>query len=53
MKLLGFKESFRVSCMFYHETKDVEMIAHVDDLFVAGCLKDVKMCIVELRTLLK
>ena len=29
MKLLGFKESLRVPCVFYHETKDVEMIAHV------------------------
>ena len=28
--------------MFYHETKDVEMIAHVGDLFVVGCLKDVQ-----------
>ena len=28
--------------MFYHETKDVEMIAHVDDLFVVGSLEDVQ-----------
>ena len=42
MKVLGSKESLRVPCMFYHETKDVEMIAHVDDLFVAGCFKDVQ-----------
>ena len=42
MKLLGFTESLRVPCMFYHETKDVEMIAHVDDLFVVGSLKDVQ-----------
>ena len=28
--------------MFYHETQDVEMIAHFDDLFVVGCLKDVQ-----------
>ena len=42
MKLLGFKESLRVPCMCYHDTKDVEMIAHVDDLFVVGCLKDVQ-----------
>ena len=41
MKLLGFIESLRVQCMSYHETTDVEMIAHVDDLFVVGCLKDV------------
>ena len=42
MKLLGFKESLRVRCKFYHETKDVEMVAHVDDIFVVGCLKDVQ-----------
>ena len=40
MKLLGFKESLRAPCMFYHKTRDVEMIAHVNDLFVVGCLKD-------------
>ena len=28
--------------LFNHETKGVEMIAHVDDLFVVGCLKDVQ-----------
>ena len=28
--------------LFHHETKGVEMIAHVDDLFVVGCLKDVQ-----------
>ena len=42
IKLLGFKDSLRVPCMFQHETKGVEMIAHVDDLFVVGCLKDVQ-----------
>ena len=42
MNLLGFIESLRAACIFYHETKDVEMIAHVDDLFVVGCLKDVQ-----------
>ena len=40
MKLLGFKESLRVPCMFYQETEGVEIIAHVNDLFVFGCLKD-------------
>ena len=40
MKLLGFKESHRDPCMFYQETEGVEMIAHVNDLFVFGCLKD-------------
>ena len=33
MKLLRFIESLRAPCMFYHETKDVQTIAHVDDLF--------------------
>ena len=42
MKLLGFKESLRVPCKFYQETKDVEMVAHVDDIFVVGCSKDVQ-----------
>ena len=42
MNLLGVKESLRVRCKFYHETKDVEMVAHVDDIFVVGCLKDVQ-----------
>ena len=28
--------------MVYHKTRDVEMIAHVDDLVVVGCLKDVQ-----------
>ena len=42
MKLLGFIESLRAPCMFYHATNDVEMIPHVDDLFVVGCLKDVQ-----------
>ena len=41
MKLLGFKESLRLPRMLYRETKGLEMIAHVDDLFV-GCLKDVQ-----------
>ena len=36
MKLMGFVESPRVPCMSYHETKDVEMIAHVDAWFRAG-----------------
>ena len=42
MKLLGFKESLRVPCLFFHGTKGVEVIAEVDDLFVVGCLNDVK-----------
>ena len=42
MKLLGFKESLRVPCKFYQETKDVEMVAHVDDISVVGCSKDVQ-----------
>ena len=42
MKVLGYKESLRIPCMFYHETKDVEMIAHVDVLFEVRCLKDVQ-----------
>ena len=29
VKLLGFTESLRVPCVFYHETKGVEMVAHV------------------------
>ena len=39
MKLLGTKETLHTSCMIHHETTDVEMIAHVDDLFVVGWLK--------------
>ena len=42
VKLLGFEEPRRVPCVFYHETKDIEMIAHGDDLFVVGGLKDVQ-----------
>ena len=42
MTLLGFKESLRVRCKFYQETKDVEMVAHDDDIFVVGCSKDVQ-----------
>ena len=30
------------SCPIHHETKDVEIIAQVDDLFVVGSLKDVQ-----------
>ena len=42
MKLLGFKESLRVPCKLYQETKDVEKVAHVDDIAVVGCSKDVQ-----------
>ena len=34
--------TLRVPCKFYQETKDVEMVAHVDDISVVGCSKDVQ-----------
>ena len=41
-ELLAFRESLRAPCVFYHEAKGVEVVAHVDDFFVVGCLKDVQ-----------
>ena len=42
MKRLGFVESLRVPCLFFHAFMNVEMIFHVDDLFVVGPLENVK-----------
>ena len=36
------KESVGIQRITSHETKVVELIAHVDDLFVVGCLKHVQ-----------
>ena len=42
MKRLGFVESLRFPCLFYHSFMNVEMIVHVDDLFVVCPLENGK-----------
>ena len=49
LEMLGFKSSLLFPCVYWHDAKQLMIVAHVDDLLVGGATSDLRWLRTELK----